>query len=227
MFSSEPIAWMPDDIPLVPESFDMLDDFGGDELATPVTAAVRPDVEAAVCAALAAREIEEAELREQLQAEAYAAGVEAGRQQAEAAMRQALTTAIEALWLATEEVRASEAHWLGALEDNLVALAVSAAHHVVGREIGADDTLVRGLAAAAIAEFPQDHPIHVRVNPQDLATLRAMCEDGAPRVGDIRWTADPRVERGGCVIEGRDRIVDGRVDTALERIYRSLSGHHA
>jgi flagellar biosynthesis/type III secretory pathway protein FliH len=35
------------------------------------------------------------------------------------------------------------------------------------------------------------------------------------------------VERGGCVIEGRDRIVDGRVDTALERIYRGLSGHHA
>ncbi len=43
----------------------------------------------------------------------------------------------------------------------------------------------------------------------------------------LRWMADERVERGGCLIEGRERIVDGRVDMALERIYRALSGRHA
>ena len=40
---------------------------------------------------------------------------------------------------------------------------------------------------------------------------------------DTTWVADPRVSRGGCLIEGRDRIVDGRVDAALERAYRRMA----
>ncbi len=40
---------------------------------------------------------------------------------------------------------------------------------------------------------------------------------------DVQWLPDPRIAAGGCLIEGRDRIVDGRVDTALERLYRRLT----
>jgi flagellar biosynthesis/type III secretory pathway protein FliH len=39
--------------------------------------------------------------------------------------------------------------------------------------------------------------------------------------------ADSRIQPGGCVVEGRERIIDGRVDTALERLYRQLSGNNA
>jgi flagellar biosynthesis/type III secretory pathway protein FliH len=35
--------------------------------------------------------------------------------------------------------------------------------------------------------------------------------------------ADPAISAGGCLIEGHERIVDGRVDAALERLYRRLS----
>ena len=34
---------------------------------------------------------------------------------------------------------------------------------------------------------------------------------------------DETVSRGGCVVEGPERIVDGRVEGALERIYRTVS----
>ncbi len=102
-------------------------------------------------------------------------------------------------------------------------MSASAARPALGSML---DALVRELTARALAEFPQDHPVHIRVCPADLATLKAALA-AAPRAGDVRFTADPRVERGGCVVEGRDRIVDGRVDMALERVYRRLSGHHA
>ncbi len=184
------------------------------------------DVEAAVNEALARREEEELAIREQLQQEAYAVGVEQGRAEAEEAARVALASALEALWLATEEIRASEQRWLATLEDNVAALAAGAARHVVAREVRADDALVRELAERAVAEFPQDHPIAIRLHPADAATVKqALAESG--RTGDTRWIPDARVERGGVILEGRDRIVDGRVDTALERIYRTLSGHHA
>jgi flagellar biosynthesis/type III secretory pathway protein FliH len=39
----------------------------------------------------------------------------------------------------------------------------------------------------------------------------------------LRWIGDSNVERGGCLTEGRERIIDGRVDTALERAYRTIA----
>ena len=37
------------------------------------------------------------------------------------------------------------------------------------------------------------------------------------------WIADARIAPGGAMVEGRERIVDARVDSALERIYRRLT----
>jgi flagellar assembly protein FliH len=233
MFSSEhdfTPAWLPDQLEV--EAFE-LPEFGAVETAAtfgevPAAApmiTVR-DVEAAVYEALARQEEHEVAVRGQIQAEAYAAGVAQGRAEATEAGRVALASALEALWLAAEEVRAGEARWLAALEDNIAALAAAAARHVVAREVRADDALVRELALRAVAEYPQDHPLAIRVHPADVATLKQALAESS-RAGETRWIPDARVERGGCILEGRDRIVDGRVDTALERVYRTLSGHHA
>jgi flagellar biosynthesis/type III secretory pathway protein FliH len=71
----------------------------------------------------------------------------------------------------------------------------------------------------------------VRVNPNDLAIIQATEEIVEPGTGEpareLHWTGDPRIASGGCVVEGRERIVDGRVDTALERAYRRIAYHHA
>jgi flagellar biosynthesis/type III secretory pathway protein FliH len=58
-----------------------------------------------------------------------------------------------------------------------------------------------------------------------LLTTPDVTEETTPIAGtrEATWLADPRVSRGGCLIEGRDRIVDGRVDTALERAYRHMA----
>ena len=234
MFSSDAATWLPAEIEVeafeLPEFDAPAGDVFADAPGLPPASRVAPittrDVEAAVHEALARQEAQELVAREQLQAEAYEAGVAQGRAEAEEAIRVAFGSALEALWLAAEEIRANEQRWLASLEDNVAALAAGAARHVIAREVRADDALVRELAQRAVAEYPQDHPLAIRLNPTDVATVKeALAETG--RTGDTRWIPDARVERGGCVVEGRDRIVDGRVDTALERIYRQLSGHHA
>jgi flagellar biosynthesis/type III secretory pathway protein FliH len=122
--------------------------------------------------------------------------------------------------------------WTGTIEENICALAVAVARQVVGRELTTDASWVLDLVKRALLEFPIDQPVRIRVNPQDLAALEA---NGAAAEGlqgivqgrDARWVADARLAPGGCVVEGRERIVDGRVDTALERIYRRLTYTHA
>jgi flagellar biosynthesis/type III secretory pathway protein FliH len=189
-------------------------------------AAFEAAVEARVAAALADAAAEADALREQACAEAWAQGEAAGRAACEAEVLEALGSAYGALVESATAVKAQEERWLANLEENVAALAVGVARHVIGREVASDARIVRALAAEAVAEFPLDHPLAVRVHPEDLAALRgalgATPHGGEFEGRELRWTGDAGIARGGVLVEGRERIVDGRVDAALERVYRAL-----
>jgi flagellar biosynthesis/type III secretory pathway protein FliH len=171
---------------------------------------------------------EMAQRHEQELAETYAAGVEQGQAEGYAAAERMLAEAMGALAAARAQLSALEDRWLANLDENVAVLAVGVARHVIGREIAADDALVRERVARAVAEFPLEQSLGVRVNPAELAMLKAAFDVDRPAgPRELRWTADERVARGGCLVEGRERIVDGRVDAALERVYRRLSGQNA
>ena len=169
-------------------------------------------------AAARTRELETA------RAEAFERGRAEGERAEAARLRQALAAATEAL----EAVRESEERWVGAIEENIAALAVTVARHIVDRELGTEADVTRSMVRRALDTFPIDQPVRIRVNPQDLAVIGAFPEAGSAAMSgaiarEAHWMADARVLPGGCVVEGRERIVDGRVDTALERVYRRLA----
>jgi flagellar assembly protein FliH len=163
--------------------------------------------------------------------DAYALGFDEGRREGEHAEQARFRNAQQSVVDALDVIRSSEERWNGALEENIGALACAIARHIVDREIASDPELVSRLVKRAIAEFRIDHAVRVRVNPNDLSIIEANAEivelgtDEPAR--DVHWIGDPRIASGGCVVEGRERIVDGRVDTALERAYRRIAYHHA
>jgi flagellar assembly protein FliH len=167
--------------------------------------------------------------RERLLEEGYrrglAEGMAKGAQEAEKRLQEA--TGVLATSLAEVEKLSTTAP--AALEENVAALAVIVARQIVAREVSLEPDIVADLVRRALTEFPLDQAVRIRVNPLDLSLLSgAPSKSGAvaPITGarEASWLADPRVARGGCLIEGRDRIIDGRVDTALERAYRRMSG---
>ena len=174
-----------------------------------------------------AQERGRSELEAQIEA-AHSAGFDAGFAQGEAAAMTRLRTAIATAEGAIDTMRANETEWQLAVAENVSALAVAVAHHIVGRAIETDPAIVAELVKRALAEFPIDQPVRVRVNPQDLSLLSLPDISGGDPIAiapnrDVRWLADARITPGGCMVEGRDRIIDGRVDTALERVYRQLA----
>jgi len=177
----------------------------------------------------AERERQEIEQRvEQARADGYASG----RRDGEAAEASRLRSAVAAMEVALDTIRSSEAKWQECVNENIAALSVTVARHIVGREVTSDTSTIADLVKRALAEFPIDQPMRVRVNPHDLSLLSLpTSDDGAPVPiapnRDVRWLADSRIQPGGCVVEGRERIIDGRVDTALERLYRKLSDNDA
>lgn len=159
---------------------------------------------------------------------AFSEGFDAGREAGAASERARLETTMQAVISLLVELREREARWTDRLEENLCALAAAIGRQLFDAELQASPAHTAALVRRALTEFPIDQPVLIRVNPTDLASITAfaVAEGGQGTVGraEAQWVPDPRVAPGGCLIEGRDRIVDGRVDTGLERIYRRLTG---
>lgn len=161
--------------------------------------------------------------RARIEAEAYARGRADGERAARAGLEQSLHAALGTLASAVQSVQMHEARWLNNMEENIAAIAVSVARHIVQREVVHDPSFVATLVNNALSQYPIDQEIIIRVSPDDLATCREIIDADNNGARNLRWIGDVSIERGGCLTEGRERIIDGRVDTALERAYRTIA----
>jgi flagellar assembly protein FliH len=159
---------------------------------------------------------------EQVQ-EAYQRGHAAGLEEGTAQAQERVRSALEALRRAAEALSASREQRLRDLEANVYAIALTAARKIVMREITADPSIVADLVRRAREMMGSEGPIEIRLHPEDLNRVRE--EEPAP-AGDaeteIRLTADATLERGAFVLNGPHRIVEGRADEALRRLYEKL-----
>lgn len=106
--------------------------------------------------------------------------------------------------------------------DEILDLATSVASKIVRREIGRDDEFATNLVRRCLRRLANRTEVLVRVNPEDRAAIEAagdalLTEAGAGH--HLRFESDRRVDRGGCVVETPDFVVDGRprMQVALAR----------
>jgi flagellar assembly protein FliH len=166
--------------------------------------------------------------RSRLEADAYARGRADGERAARERLDANVAKAVEALNAACAAVQLHEARWVANAEENIAALSVAVARHIVQREVSTDPATIRALVTRALVELPVDSTIVVRLHPEDIAACGSLAApDASGRTADVRWTADPHIVRGGCLIEGRERIIDGRIDTSLIRAYRAIGNMQA
>ena len=178
----------------------------------------------------AARANAEAEMRheqERLLKEAHARGVEEGRREGELAEGNRLKNALRATEQALADLRENEERWLASIEENICALSVAIARQIIDHELHMEPAAVETLVRRALGEFPIDQPVRIRLHPRDQAVIESRSpQQRLPATlegRETQWIADANLVQGGCVVEGRDRIIDGRIDTALERVYRRLT----
>lgn len=168
-----------------------------------------------------------AEEKARLIDEGYARGLADGERKALSTAQGQIDGALAVISQITTQVKDVASLAPAILEENIAALALIVARQIVTREVTLDPKLVADLVRRALTEFPVDQSVRIRVHPIDLSllTVGGAAQGAGPITGsrDASWLADARVARGGCLVEGRDRIVDGRVDTALERAYRRMA----
>jgi len=157
--------------------------------------------------------------------------LQAARDEAERIRRKAEAEGRERGLAAVTELlvgaRAAAARARAGAEAELRTLAVRIAEKILGRELKSDPDAVVDVATAALRHAGEPRELVVRCSPEDLAAL----ERGKPRLLErsraaqaVRFVADERVGRGGCVIETELGVVDARLSTQLEAIEKALRG---
>lgn len=154
----------------------------------------------------------------------YLRGLEDGRREAADAAEVRLGGAREAFAAAAASLEKERAAFALRAEECVYALATALAQQIVQREIATEPAIVHDLVRRAIDTLPIEGTLEVRLNPEDLSALGQdldLYAAGGRRL-DIRWLAEPTVQRGGFVIETPLRVVDGRVEAVLEAMFERL-----
>jgi flagellar assembly protein FliH len=147
-------------------------------------------------------------------------GWRAGREEGEAAVRgsiQTLRGVIDAL-----ESERGDFH--ARLVDNLVAVALAVARHLVERELATDPGIVRDLVRRAAEFIPDRELLTIRLHPDDLAIVSAHWPSPADGARAVEFSADAMLSRGSTVLETPRYLVDGDLEAALARLYERLKG---
>ena len=169
-------------------------------------------ITAADAQAQQAQQLEEA--RERGYQEGLQRGQEAGRVQAEALLEQ-----MTALWDAMQQPFAD-------MEENihshLMGLSLAMSEAVIRRELSTDrDAIARVLTEALSALGFVQTPIEVSVNPADHDVVAGLLSGENI---DSRITADPNIQRGGCMLRADRALVDMRVETMIRETLTTIAG---
>ncbi|MGP7960198.1 FliH/SctL family protein [Sanguibacter sp. A247] len=142
---------------------------------------------------------------------------------AEADARARLNDALRTLGAAAGAAASREA---GVVEDataTLVALAIDLAEAIVGVELSRDEFSARAALTRALELPATTGPVVVRLNPTDLAHVRAMCERGDHALpAHVTLAEDATLERGDAVSELPTGHLDARLGTAMARLRAAL-----
>ncbi|MBL9128876.1 MAG: hypothetical protein JNL97_14585, partial [Verrucomicrobiales bacterium] len=109
-------------------------------------------------------------------------------------------------------------------EQHLVALALEIAHKLV-TDIPVTAEMVGAAIREALTEVEGASEFHVRLHPEDLELLRRTESSLLSPTADgsqIRFHGAPEVSRGGCVVQTRFGVIDGRRETRFELLKKSL-----
>jgi flagellar assembly protein FliH len=154
------------------------------------------------------------------EAEVLEAAALAAREQRSAASREAVSSALDALRSATEQVGAIRRVVLAEADSALAAAAIDLAEAIVGRELDDAESSAKAAVHRAMSVVAVEDVLGVRLHPEDLAVISA---DGAALPG-LQLVSDDSLDRGDAVLDVPDGIVDARISTALARARAVLLG---
>ena len=106
----------------------------------------------------------------------------------------------------------------------VVDMALLVAQEILHAELSVHPNLVTEAVERALAGVPQDSSVSVRMNAEDLESVRAHFanEESSRTIQSMEWSVDSALRRGDCVIELPNRVVDASLQARFEAVRDTL-----
>lgn len=157
--------------------------------------------------------------------EAYAEGLRRGEQRGLEAFQAEAGDAIAVVERAAEAVREHRERFIQSLEPQVVGLVRAMAERVVRREWRQDETVVLRMVSQSLGAIADAQRITIRVHPGDAAAVRehrGELFEGLAAMPSVSIAPDESIERGGCVVETESVVIDGTLQSQLDKILEAL-----
>jgi len=131
--------------------------------------------------------------------------------------------ALAALTTAAAELHAQRDSWLEQCQHETIALAIAIAERLLRRTLAAQPEAVIELVRTTLDWTVGAATVRVRLHPDDCEFVQSQAESLRRECSaDIEFVRDETLARGDCVSETTHGVIDGRVDTLLDRIAEEL-----
>ena len=189
----------------------------------PLAGAVRDGRPVAAGAADAQSENAEETAVSRVREEAFARGMEAGKE----AAQQELMRVAEVLAGAAEQFKRELADLRERLKCQMLDLSVAIARRVVMSELRTRPELIGEIVKRLRDEAEGRRILTLRVHPEDAKRLDSLPAGRALKQGGISVTEDDSITPGGCEVETGFGRLDARVETRLAEVAGGLLGMEA
>jgi len=153
--------------------------------------------------------------------EAHAEGLKLGKEDGyKAGLEEFSSYMNEAKNLFTQLVRERE-QVLSGIEPELARLSISIAEKIIGSELDINQDAVINIIRNAMSKIKSREEVTIKVSPDDLDYVRENKDVFARMVEGLKnleIISDPRVDRGGCMIETNLGNADARITTQLSTL---------
>jgi flagellar assembly protein FliH len=112
-------------------------------------------------------------------------------------------------------------------EASLVKLALDAAHKVIRREAAKDDEILLGTIREGLSRVMEKASIVMHVHPEQLNFVKENKQrvlSALDGVDSFELFEDPKVDKGGCIIETENGTIELRLGKQMQEIRKALTG---
>ena len=112
-----------------------------------------------------------------------------------------------------------------AIEPEYIKLVSACVEKIIGKELRTEPRTIVSIVRTALKDATQQREINVRVNPDDVDTLRSNQRrlfDVLARAGNIEIREDESVRRGGCIVVTELGTIDASLDRQLTALEAAL-----
>ena len=159
--------------------------------------------------------------RAQLHEQRYEEGVRSGVEQCEAEVKEA----IDRIDVLHQSIEANRAQIIIEAEIDVVDLVMSISRKILGLQAVSNPKALLQVVRNALSYISERSNLEIQVHSDDLAVVQRYANHWVDKVDKqavIKVRESPHVDRGGCMIEGRQENIDARIEEQLQTLHQLL-----